>query len=208
MELENLYHTQKKMENRTVGEVSIRSDGEGKLIVGYAAVFNKLSRIIVENGKLFYEKIHPNAFDDVLSKELNVVANMYHDDERILARTKSGTLILSVDDYGLKYTFSAPNTSIGRDAVELLERGDIFESSFKYFFSPKDLTWSRDEKGVAIRTVNKVSVLKDVALVINGAFAATDVGIARRSLEEFEQREQEENRKRRELNYLLQTNTE
>lgn len=177
------------LERRIVkSDFSVRQNVSGQnFIEGYASVFNQKSKLITEDGKTFYEIINPRAFDELLADpELNVIANRDHDDTKILARTRSGTLTLSVDDYGLKYSFIAPDTSLGRDTVVLLDRGDLFESSFKYWVRANDIKWSRDVDGTLIREVMKVSGLRDVAIVIDGAFANTDVGVTARDLQECE----------------------
>lgn len=180
-------------QTRLSGEsVNIRSEEDGGNVVeGYASVFNKRSRLISEKGKVFYEVILNGAFDEVLmSDKLNCIANFQHKDENMLARTKSGTLTLSVDDYGLKYVFTAPNTSLGNDIVEWLHRGDINESSFRYSVKASDVNWGRAEDGTAIRYIKRIFKLSDVALVLNGAFADTDVAL--RELQEFEDKEEAE----------------
>jgi len=181
---------QKRLNNE---QISIRSESEsgGQIIEGWASVFNKRSRLIAEQGKVFYEVINPNAFDGLLEDEkLNVIANFQHDNKNMLARSKSNTLNLSIEDYGLKYSFVAPNTSLGRDIIEWLNRGDITESSFRYSFNPNDVVWSRAEDGIPIREILVVKKLMDIALVINGAFADTDVAL--RELAEFEAQEEVE----------------
>lgn len=171
--------------------VSRSSENGSAVVEGYASVFNKRSRLIAEDGKVFYEIISPDAFNEALQRsDLNTIANFQHKDENMLARTKSGTLSLEVDTVGLLYRFVSPNTSLGRDIVEWLDRGDINESSFRYSYNPNDVIWGRAEDGTATRTIKKVTKLHDVALVLNGAFADTDV--ATRELQEFEDAEEVE----------------
>jgi hypothetical protein len=192
-------------------KISIRSEQreggfEDIWIEGYAAVFNQRSKLILENNKLFYEVIKPEAFDDVLrSENLNVKAVIDHDNSKMLARTKSGTLELSVDDYGLKYRILLPDTSLGRDIQNMVERGDIYESSFKYSTRKGDDVFSRDENGDLIHTVNKIRGLYDVSLVVDGAFANTNLEIAKRSLQEFEAEEQEEVERKQAIKDELET---
>jgi len=180
-------------ENRINKEsISIRSDGDNSLIVGWGAVFGKRSRLIAENGKVFYEVISPGAFTEVLNRsDLNVIANKDHDDTKMLARTRSKTLNLFEDEVGLRYEFVPPNTQLGRDVVEQVNRGDLDESSFRYSVSENNISWSRAEDGYAVRTISKVSSLRDVCLTANGAFGGTDVGLASRGLVEFEELESE-----------------
>lgn len=183
------------MEARILGgQISIRSIESGaKVIEGYGAVFNQRSRLIYEQNKLFYEVIREGAFDEVMAGDLNVIANFQHEDEKMLARTKSGTLSLEVDERGLKYIFEVPDTNLGRDIAVQVERGDIFESSFRFAVRPKDVEWKREGEDL-VRYVNKITVLNDVALVTNGAYANTDVEVAMREMDAFVAQEEKERR--------------
>tara|TARA_R110000803_G_scaffold210835_1_gene284137 strand:+ start:6728 stop:7432 length:705 start_codon:yes stop_codon:yes gene_type:complete len=162
------------------------SSEDGKrYIEGYASVFNMQSRTIVENGRTFREIIRNNAFDEIIGSEgLNVVANVDHDMQRMLGRSTSGTLTLNIDTRGLKYTIEVPDTQLGRDTYTHIERGDFYESSFAYGARESDIEWGRDRgDGMLLRYVNKVSALRDVAIVRNGAFKNTDVSLRSDSLE-------------------------
>ncbi len=123
------------MENqtRTLSEtVHVRAEDGGNFIDFYASVFNRRSKLLSEEGKVFYEIILPGAFNDALDRDdLNVLAVLDHEKEYMLARTRSGTLNLNSDEKGLKASFKMPDTSLGRDALEMISRGDIDESSFK-----------------------------------------------------------------------------
>lgn len=158
---------------------------------GYASVFNQKSRLIFEDGKFFYEIIKEGAFNEVLQREdLNVKAVVNHDKEKLLGRTKSGTLLLSTDEKGLKYSIRMGNTILHKDTLEMVDRGDLAESSFKYTVRKGDSTFTRDENGDLLHIVNKVSGLYDVSLVDDGAFANTDVSI-RSALDAFELEEKQ-----------------
>ncbi|MFN8336297.1 MAG: HK97 family phage prohead protease [Cyclobacteriaceae bacterium] len=89
--------------------INVRSEqteaGE-RYIEGYAALFIEDSKLIAEycNNKpiAFIERILPGAFDEALeSKSLNVIHTIDHDRTKMVARTASGTLQLSVDEKGL-----------------------------------------------------------------------------------------------------------
>lgn len=155
---------------------SIEEENGERYLEGYASVFNKLSKPLMENNRLFREKINQNAFDEVLSNpELDVIYNVNHSNGSILGRTKSGTLELSVDDYGLKFRLKVPNTTLGNDIYELVSRGDLYENSFCFITRKDDIQWSKDENGEMIRTVNNIYRLLDVSTVTNGAYADTNV---------------------------------
>ena len=161
-------------------------DEEGnKIIEGYASVFNHRSKLIFENGKIFNEVISRSAFDDVLQNEnLDVLLTFQHDTNRPMARLNPSkginSLQLSVDEKGLKYRAVLPNTSLANDTYELIRSGVLFENSFIFTVKREDETWAKDEQGNNIRTINKVSGLYDVSVVVEGAYSNTDLMIAER----------------------------
>jgi HK97 family phage prohead protease len=161
-------------------------DGENgekrPVIAGYAAVFNAESRVL--NG--FVERIHPNAFDEVLSTNPDVIGVFNHDRNQLLGRTSNGTLKLTADGYGLRYELS-PNekTSVGKDVVEWVKDRTVVGSSFAFAIK-KDGTgdrWHRDERGMQCREVRQVALLEDVGPVVRPAYAASSVVVSRRALE-------------------------
>jgi len=160
----------------------------GLKVVGHASVYNRLS----ENLGGFKEIIAPGAFDDVLGDDVRALIN--HDGNLILARTTSGTLQLSTDEMGLRYEFTIPETSYGKDLAVSMERGDITQSSFA--FTVSDDSWETID-GEDVRTITKVARLFDVSPVTYPAYPdANDLVIAQRSLSVYKEkqvREQEEN---------------
>jgi HK97 family phage prohead protease len=175
--------TQKKVSNietRTFKAQELRADGESRRVEGYAAVFGSES----ENLGWFTEEIAPGAFDDVMRDDVRALYN--HDENLILARTRSGTLELSLDGKGLRYAFEAPNTTAGNDLLESIRRGDITQSSFG--FRVKEDKWENkdvEENGNKMtktkRTIVKLERLYDVSPVTFPAYPDTEV--ARRSME-------------------------
>lgn len=170
-----------KLISRNIGseKMSVRADeATGKrYIEGYAIVFNQRSKLIREWGEVFYEIIEPSAADNVLRDiGLNVIATIDHDRARMLGRTKSGTLQLQKDERGLKYTIEIPNTSLGNDIAEQVARGDYFESSFIFTIANKGVRYDHSED-VDVRYVSDFENIYDVSLVIDGAYANTDVAL-------------------------------
>lgn len=162
-------------------------DEEKRTIEGYALLFETPS-----DGLSFTEVIQRGALDGVLGKS-DVFALLNHDQSRgILARSKNGqgSLILSVDDKGLKYRFEAPKTALGDELLENIRRGEIEESSF-CFDVEKD-TWEKQKNGGWKRTVEKIGNLYDVAPVYNGAYSKTSVYMRGKELAEEELRKKEQ----------------
>ena len=117
-------------------ELTLEARANGtQVLTGYAAVYNRLSMPLREGGSAFREVIRPGAFDRILTRQRgkqDVVALLNHDSNMILGRTSSGTLELSSDDKGLRYTVTPPDTQVGRDTLELVRRRDLRGSSFAF----------------------------------------------------------------------------
>lgn len=159
--------------------VESRADGRAA-IVGYAAVYNRLS---LDLGG-FREMILPGAFDRVLNRERgrqDVVALFNHNSDIVLGRTSSGTLELSSDDKGLRYVVTPPVSRA--DVLELIQRRDVKGSSFAFTVDPKGESFSADEKGHAIRHIREVSGLFDVGPVLVPAYPASTASVSMRSFE-------------------------
>lgn len=173
------------------GEAVVRKEGDGKNYVEfYAAVFDSQSKLIREWGEVFYEKIAREAFDNVLKDGgLNCIATVDHDRSKILGRTKSGTLTLSTDAKGLKAVLEMPDTSLGRDMLVLIERGDYFECSFIYTIAENGVSYDRAGE-IPVRTVSNIRNLYDVTFAVDGAYANTT--IKKRALEMEEEEEEED----------------
>lgn len=175
-------------EKRITQKIELRSDeGGAKTLSGYAAVFNSPTDI----GSYFIEKIAPGAFSDTIKGDVRCLFN--HRSENVLGRTKSGTLRLWEDAHGLRFEVDLPNTSLGRDVSELVERGDVSGCSFD--FSARKQSWD-DTTQPPTRTLEKLEI-SEVSIVTFPAYEDTTVGL--RSLEamraEAEAAKTEEQRK-------------
>lgn len=157
-------------------EVTADAAGTGRTVEGYAAVFSSPTTI-----DWFTEVIEPGAFDEALSRS-DCRALFNHKDSYLLARQSSGTLQLSIDKRGLRYTFESPNTTIGNDILEMITRGDLKESSFAFTVSEQEWAEEKDDAGnwTYTRKIKKVDRLYDVSPVTYSAYQ--DTSVAARSL--------------------------
>ena len=144
-------------------------------LVGYAVRWNSLSEIIWDE---FREQFAPGAFKDSLASGSDVRALYEHNYTQLLGRTKSGTLVLSEDDTGLRFELTPPNTQLGNDVLELVERGDISGMSFG-FRASKDF-WDT-AKLPYTRTVITAE-LREITVTSMPAYPESGVEIAPRSL--------------------------
>jgi uncharacterized protein len=167
-------------------ELTLEERANGtQVLTGYAAVYNRFSLPLREGGSAFREVIRPGAFDKILTRQRgkqDVVALLNHDSNMILGRTSSGTLELSSDEKGLRYTVTPPDTQVGRDTLELVRRRDLRGSSFAFAVTEAGQNWSSDDQG-AVREIRDVSLLADVSVVLTPAYPASSVAVAQRSYE-------------------------
>jgi HK97 family phage prohead protease len=173
----------------TVSDTSIeyREVGNGEkrpVIVGYAAVFNSESR----NLGGFVETIHPNAFDEVLATNPDVIGVYNHSKDKLLARSANGTLKLRPDAYGLRYEMGPlPKTQTAEEVVELVAGGYVTGSSFAFAIKNangvRGENWSVTNDGLRKREVRSIGKLEDVGPVVRPAFEASSVIVSRRAIE-------------------------
>lgn len=163
--------------------LELRLSQESRLVEGYALVFNSESNDL--GG--FVEVIEPTALDGVLEQSDVLCLLNHNEDKGVLARWNKGkgSLVLEVDDKGLKYLFEAPNTALGDELLEGLRRGDIVNSSFAFTVG-KD-NWTKRSDGSYLRTIQSIQQLFDVSPVYHPAYNATSVNT--RGLEQLKAQE-------------------
>ncbi|KEF95175.1 HK97 family phage prohead protease [Mycobacterium sp. TKK-01-0059] len=150
--------------------IEVRSEVKGNRITGYAAVFNERADI-----GPYFEVLAPTAFDAVLANPAtDVRAFLDHDSGKLLGRQSSGTLRLSTDTRGLHFEVDLPDTSAGRDARELINRGDMTGVSFG--FKPDQETWDTYE-GRDLRTHLSIARLVEISPVSLPAYSGTSVAL-------------------------------
>jgi HK97 family phage prohead protease len=155
--------------------VSTSDDGSHS-VSGYAIVFNSPS---VDLGG-FTEIVAPTSLTRTLVDNPDILCLRDHKPELLLGRTKAGSLTLSVDEKGLRFTCSLPATSTGNDLAANLQRGDIDSCSFG--MSVRDDKWVSDEKGNVIRTLLDIDLF-EISVVSFPAYEATSASIRTAPLE-------------------------
>ena len=169
---------------------------DSRTVEGYAVVFNSQSE---DMG--FYETINPSAITEDVLKRSDVFCLFNHDQDKVLARSKYGTgsLQLQLDEQGLKYTFTAPNTDLGDELLEYLRRGDIDSSSFAFTVSTDEGSevWTTGTDGRQYREILKIDELHDVSPVWNPAYTSTSV--SQRTLDKLNQLREMQDEKEKEV---------
>jgi HK97 family phage prohead protease len=160
------------MEKRSIN-YEFRAMPESRTIVGTATVFNSSYDM-----GWYDEEMTSDVF---ASADMNdVVALFNHDANMVLARTKSGTLKLNLTGNALEYSFEAPNTTLGNDLLEMVKRGDVYQSSFAFSVEKED--WQENMGGKPKRIIRSIKKVYDVSPVTYPA--NPDTMVAKRSYEE------------------------
>ena len=161
----------------------LREAGEGesgRTIEGYAIVFGVESRIICDWWDNYREVIEAGAITQEELAQMDVKMTIWHNRERLLARSNKGvgTLKMTVDEVGVKYSFEAPDTADGNTALELVKRGDLSGSSFTYWTDEEhnvNYSKSEDSDEILVRHVNKISQIMEMTIASDPAYTQTSV---------------------------------
>lgn len=151
---------------------------------GHAIVFNSLSE---ELGfwEPFRERIMPGALDNVVNGDSDIFALHNHRTDAVLGRTTAQTLSLRVDERGLYFECTLPDTQVGRDLATSIERGDLTGNSFGFTIATGGQRWLEQEDGTYIREVTQIESLPEISLGVTfPAYSATDIDVAQRSLKQ------------------------
>ena len=172
---------EKELETRNLN-LEIRSEDD-RILEGYAIVTNSESEDLG-----FREVISPEALEGIIEKSDCLMLLEHNRDKGLLARSRfgKGSLQLSVDEKGLKFRFKCPNTTLGDEAYEGVQRGDYNNCSFA-FVADKD-EWRKKDNGEYLRTIKSFKYIKDCSIVAEPAYSSTTVSC--RSFDKFKEDEQ------------------
>lgn len=170
-----------------------REDGsESRTVEGYAILFNEESLPLWDDEDgIAVEVISPDAVSKELLDTCDIKMTMFHNREKILARSNkgSGTLSYDVDATGVKFRFDAPQTSLGDEALELVRRGDIAGCSFAFRTRYYDGSCVSHEQSVVDGKVKEVYTVRcildvcDFTLAADPAYPQTSVSALREKRE-------------------------
>lgn len=148
-----------KIETRvTPIDFEVREESDGMHLTGYAARFNEPSEPLP-----FVERIAPGAFKRSLRSRNDIKLLWNHDSSMVLGSTRAGTLTLTEDEQGLRVDATLPDTSAGRDARVLIQRGDVTGFSFGFTVPKGGDTWNEDGSERTLKSVRLMEVSTGVA---------------------------------------------
>jgi len=161
--------------------LELREEGDEMTLTGYAALFNSRS----ENLGGFTEVIAPGAFKRSLNSRNDIKLLWNHDTSAVLGSTRAGTLKLVEDERGLRVEASLPNTTHGRDARELVKRGDVTGFSFGFTIPGRGGDeWNAEGTERTLKSVR----LHEVSLTPFPAYTATNGTAQMRGLDKVAKR--------------------
>ena len=151
------------------------TQSKDRVVEGYAVVFNSLSEDLG-----FREIIRPSAITQELINNSDIIANVDHNNEYMMARLRKGkgNIDLTLDEHGLKFRYTIPNTVKGDELWSHIERGEIDQCSFAFgidYSDPAAEKYHVDKDGVTVREILKISKLYDISAVINPAYPDTEI---------------------------------
>lgn len=163
-----------------VRDTQTANDGS-HVISGTAVVFDQPSEAMP-----FIEYVSPLAFKNVDFSNVQLLYN--HDFSSILARVDAGTLKITVNNKGLNFTATLPDTQLGNDTFTNIQNGNLQGLSFG--FTIADDSWGLDNDGNEVHTINQIDQLFELSLTPIPAYQETSVKIER-SLKQFRNEEKE-----------------
>ena len=193
---------------RNTEDCQLRALENSRTIEGYAVVFNQRSVFLPDwnKGRMVEEVMMPGSITEELIAKSDVVANIDHDNSRMVARSVNGegSLHLSLDEHGLKFSYEAPLTNDGETVLQGVRRGDFRGCSFAFTCDEDTgVHYEKNEKDprALIRYVDEVNGLYDVSVVIHPAYPQTNVdsraavldGALKRGMIDEEQEQENDN---------------
>lgn len=145
----------------------VRAMEDSGIVEGCAAVFDTPTVMYEWEGIDYKETIARGAFDK--AQMADVVMNFNHEGKPV-ARTKNGTLTLTLDDYGLKIRADLSGTEAGRELYEEVKGGYIDKMSFAFTVDSEEY-----DKATHTRRIVGFKRIYDVAAVDIPAYETTSI---------------------------------
>jgi HK97 family phage prohead protease len=148
---------------------------DNKMIVeGYAVVFEQ-PQTYTFGDDTYTETISRNALDGADMRRV-VMRYNHNDTVFAMARVKNGSLMLTIDDFGLKIRAELIDTQSNRDLYRMIRDGLVDEMSFAFTVAQGGDVWEySDDFSTVKRTINRIETVYDVSAVDNGLYENTSI---------------------------------
>lgn len=166
-----------KIEQRTIAaKMEVRENAEKQAeIYGKAIPFDSPSLPIDGD---FIEYIAPDAFDESLNSDAEIMLLYAHEWSAPLARRSAGRLTLEKREDGIYFRATPPDTTRTQDLLKDIEAGNVKGNSFGFTVEADD--WNTDESGRTVRRILR-GTLFEISAVVDPAYP--DTTLAKRSLD-------------------------
>jgi len=168
--------------------VETEPENSGNGIAGYGLVTGQWTEMQGMDEIRIFERISPTAVD--VARDMAVPTGLYsflnHDPNQLLGRTRAGTLEVTTEDDGVRYTIpQLPDAQHAETLRVHLERGEVRGSSFMAYLDDDEIEFNEDDDAV-YRTITSLT-LRELGPVVMPAYDQTEDGpyaVKTRDLEE------------------------
>ena len=156
-----------RTKDRMYRAFEVRAAPDDMIVEGYALTFDQPTVMAEIEGRKYSEVISRGAFDNAEMRD--VVLNFDHQGKP-LARTKNGTLALTVDDVGLHIRADLSSTAESRALYEEIKAGLIDKMSAAFIVGKENY-----DRETRTRKIDGFKRLYDVAAVTFPAYESTSI---------------------------------
>lgn len=145
---------------------AVPAEGEEKnyIVEGYATTFGDVYELYRDGKYIVKETIDRNAFNET---DMSDVVFLLNHTGRVYARTRNGSVQLSIDDHGIKSVVDLGLTSSARSVYEDIDTGLYDQMSFAFTVENDSYEEEELDNGdvVLTRTILSVGKMYDVSAV-------------------------------------------
>lgn len=156
-----------RTKDRMYRAFEVRAAPDDMIVEGYALTFDQPTVMAEIEGRKYSEVISRGAFDNAEMRD--VVLNFDHQGKP-LARTKNGTLVLTVDGVGLRIRADLSSTAESRALYEEIKAGLIDKMSAAFTVGKENY-----DRETRTRKIDGFKRLYDVAAVTFPAYESTSI---------------------------------
>lgn len=146
------------------------------IVEGYASTFDEYE-LFNDGEDSFCERIEPTAFDET---DMTDVVFLLDHEGRVYARTRNGSVSISVDEHGLYNKVDLSKTTTSREVYEDIKCGNYDRMSFAFTVKEDEIEHDT-ENHKYLRRIKKVGKLFDISAVSFPANPNTQIGLSSRS---------------------------